>query len=116
MRALASMGTLALLGPGFPWGTLLVNVLGSFIIGFSGTLTAPGGRVFATTRQRQFVMTGFCGGFTTFSTFSLETVRLAQAGKLAEMELNIALSIGAWLGAVWLGHSLALRMNRLKGS
>jgi CrcB protein len=61
-------------------------------------------------------MTGICGGFTTFSMFSLETFRLAQSGKLAAAGLNIALSIFGWLGAVWLGHVLALRMNRLKGS
>jgi fluoride exporter len=116
LRALASNGTLALLGPGFPWGTFLVNVLGSFVIGFFATLTGPDGRVFASTRQRQFVMTGICGGFTTFSMFSLETIRLAQEGKLAAAVLNIGISIIGWFGAVWLGHLLALRMNRLKGS
>jgi CrcB protein len=116
LRALASIAALALIGAGFPWGTLFVNVVGSFIIGFFATLTGPGGRIFASTRQRQFVMTGMCGGFTTFSTFSLETVRLAQSGKFAAAGLNIALSIVGWLGAVWLGHLLALRMNRLKGS
>jgi fluoride exporter len=116
LRALASMAALALIGPGFPWGTFFVNVVGSFIIGFFATLTSPGGRVFASTRQRQFVMTGICGGFTTFSMFSLETFRLAQSGKLAAAGLNIALSIFGWLCAVWLGHVLALRMNRLKGS
>jgi CrcB protein len=61
-------------------------------------------------------MTGICGGFTTFSMFSLETFRLAQTGRFAAVALNIALSILGWLGAVWLGHLLALRINRLKGS
>jgi CrcB protein len=115
LRALASVAALAVLGPGFPWGTLFVNVTGSFAIGFYATLTAPDGRVFAGTRQRQFVMTGICGGFTTFSVFSLETFRLAIAGDLAMAGVNIGVSIAAWLGAVWLGHRLASRINRLGG-
>ena len=60
-------------GGTFPWGTLIVNVAGSFIIGFFATLTGPDGRVFVSTEARQFVMTGFCGGYTTFSSFSLQT-------------------------------------------
>jgi len=102
--------------PGFPWATLFVNVTGSFIIGFYGTLSAPDGRLFASARQRQFVMTGFCGGYTTFSTFSLETVRLLQAGQMRMALINIAVSVVTWLLAVWLGHALASRLNRLKGT
>jgi CrcB protein len=115
LRALASVAAVALLGPGFPWGTLFVNVVGSFIIGFYARLTAPDGRILAGTRQRQFVMTGICGGFTTFSVFSLETFRLAANGNLAMAGVNIAVSIATWLGAVWLGHRLASRVNRLGG-
>ncbi len=102
--------------PGFPWATLLVNVTGSFIIGFYSTLSGPDGRLFASARQRQFVMTGFCGGYTTFSTFSLETFRLLQDGMVPTALLNIAVSTVTWLLAVWLGHTLASRFNRLKGS
>jgi CrcB protein len=116
LRALASMASISLLGSGFPVGTLFVNVLGSFIIGFYATLTGPDGRVFASSRSRQFVMAGICGGFTTFSMFSLETFDLLQAGRPLAAGLNVGISVTAWLAAVWLGHMAALRLNRLKGS
>ena len=101
---------------GFPLPTLFVNVTGSFIIGLYSTLTGPDGRWFAGTRQRQFVMTGICGGYTTFSAFSLETFRLLHEGRTGTACLNIAISVVTWLAAVWLGHRLARRLNRLKGS
>ena len=102
--------------PGFPWATLFVNVTGSFIIGFYSNLSGPDGRLFASARQRQFVMTGFCGGYTTFSTFSLETFKLVESGMAQTAFVNIAVSVVTWLVAVWLGHLLASRLNRLKGS
>jgi CrcB protein len=95
---------------------LFVNVTGSFIIGFYAALSGPDGRLFASAQQRQFVMTGFCGGYTTFSTFSLETFRLLQAGDARTALANIAASVGASLLAVWLGHIWASRINRVKGS
>ena len=102
--------------PGLPWATLFVNVTGSFVIGFYATLSGPDGRLFASTQQRQFVMTGICGGYTTFSSFSLETFRLLQSGHGTSALLNIVVSVVGWLVAVWLGHVLAHRLNRLKGS
>lgn len=116
LRGLASFASVALLGNGFPIGTLFVNVVGSFFIGFYATLTGPGGRIFAGMHQRQFFMAGFCGGLTTFSMFSLETLMLAREGRLFAAGLYIAISIVLWLVAVWLGHALALRLNQLRGS
>jgi len=101
---------------GFPWPTLFVNITGSFVIGFYATLSGPDGRLFASAQQRQFVMTGFCGGYTTFSAFSLESVRLLRTGEARTALLYIGISVVTWLVAVWLGHTLAARLNRLKGS
>ena len=101
---------------GFPFATLFVNITGSFIIGFYSTLSGPDGRLFPSTRQRQFVMTGICGGYTTFSAFSLDTFRLLHDHMTAMAMLNVVVSVVTWLVAVWLGHVLASRLNRLKGS
>ncbi len=102
--------------PGFPWATLFVNVTGSLLIGFYAALTGPDGRVFAGTRQRQFIMTGICGGYTTFSAFSLETFQLVRTGHALTALFYISLSVIGWLAAVWCGHVLATRINRLKGT
>lgn len=115
-RAGASIASVALWGPHFPVGTLFVNVLGSFLIGFYATLTGPNGRVFASPLQRQFFMAGICGGLTTFSIFSIETLLLAQRGKMLAAGANIGISVVAWLVAVWVGHRLAMRLNRLRGA
>ncbi len=102
-------------GGTFPWGTLIVNVSGSFVIGFVNTLTAPDGRVFASSTTRQFLMTGICGGYTTFSSFSLQTLSLANDGEWARAGGNVMSSVACCLVAVWLGHIAALYLNRLKG-
>lgn len=115
-RALVSAAAIELAGSGFPWGTLVANVVGSFVIGFYATLSAPDGRLFVGARQRHFVMTGICGGFTTFSMFSLETLHFATAGHYRMAALNVGISVVAWLAAVWLGHALATRINRLRGT
>ena len=116
LRYLASLLIHDQLGAALPWGTLFVNVTGSFAIGFYAALTGPDGRLMAGPRARQFVMAGICGGYTTFSVFSLETFRLAQAGDWRAAAINIGLSVITWLLAVWLGHALATRLNRLRGS
>ena len=94
-------------GLAFPWGTILVNVVGSFIIGFFGTLTLPDAPLPASPGLRTFVMVGFCGGFTTFSSFSLQTLELARDDEWFAAFGNIALSVILCLLAVALGHSLA---------
>ena len=95
----------------FPWGTLFVNVTGSFVIGFFGTLTAPEGRLFVSGEWRQFVMLGLCGGFTTFSSFSLQTLTLARDGEWGWGAVNIVLSVALCLLGVWLGHMGAMSLN-----
>src|SRR5918911_3142550 len=92
-----------LIGETFPWGTLVVNVVGSFIIGLFATLTAPDGRVFASSEVRVFVMVGLCGGYTTFSSFSLQTLALARDGEWGRAILNVNASVTLCLVAVWLG-------------
>ena len=103
------------LGEAFPYGTVAVNVTGSFVIGFFATLTGPDGRVFVGTDARLFVMTGICGGYTTFSSFSLQTLTLAQDGEWALAGLNVVLSVVLCLIAVWLGYMAAAMLNQLKG-
>ena len=115
-RAVISLAMLRIAGPGFPWGTLAANVAGSFLIGLYATLTEPGGRLIAGARTRQFVLTGICGGFTTFSLFSLETLRLVAARAHALAAANVGLSALAWLLAVWAGAALGQRLNRLPGA
>lgn len=115
-RALVSLAAIELAGPGLPWGTLAANLVGSFIIGFYATLSAPDGRLFVGARQRHFVMTGICGGFTTFSVFSLETLRFAVEGLYWMAAVYVGLSLVIWLAAAWLGHALATRINKLGGA
>lgn len=103
-----------LIGETFPWGTLLVNVAGSLVIGFFATLTGPDGRVFVGSTARQFVMIGLCGGFTTFSSFSLQTLGLMQDGEWLQAGGNVVGSVALCLVAVWLGHILAVSLNTMK--
>jgi len=103
-------------GETFPWGTLTVNILGSFIIGFFAVLTAPDGRVFVGPTARQFVMTGFCGGFTTFSSFSLNTLNLIRDGEWGYAGFNMAGSVALCMVSVWLGATCAALFNQFKGA
>lgn len=88
-----------LLGPAFPWGTLLINVVGSLLIGLAGSATDA--RMHADFRA--FFMVGVCGGFTTFSSFSLQTLELMQNGRAASALAYVGLSVIVCLAAVWAG-------------
>jgi len=114
-RVAISLGMQGALGPGFAWGTLTVNVLGSFLIGLYATLTEPDGRLLARPATRQFVLAGFCGGLTTFSIFSLETLFFVAEQRLDLAAIYVIASVALWLVAVWLGYRLGVRLNRLKG-
>jgi CrcB protein len=95
-------------GEVFPWGTLFVNVTGSFVIGFFAGLVDPQGPLLVGPRLRQFVMVGICGGYTTFSSFSMQTLELARDGDWLRAGLNSLLSVAFCLVAVWLGRGLAM--------
>jgi len=103
----------AWIGEAFPWGTILVNVLGSLVIGFFATFSGPDGRFMVPAAARVFVMVGFCGGFTTFSSFSLQTLMLLEDGAWLGVGANVVFSVVACLVAVWLGNVAAVAFNRL---
>ena len=99
----------------FPMGTLVINVTGSFLITFFGTLTDPNGRWLVSPTARMFFMTGICGGYTTFSSFSLQTLNLARDGEWLYAGLNVLLSVALCLLAAWLGYVAAMFLNSMKG-
>jgi CrcB protein len=98
-------------GDNFPWGVLLINVLGSFAIGiFAAVIPA------AHDSARKFLMVGICGGFTTFSAFSFQTLELAQRGEPLRAGANVVGSVALCLVAVWLGWLLGAMFNSMKGN
>jgi CrcB protein len=99
-------------GETFPWGTILVNVVGSFVIGAFAALTGPDGRWLVAPEARIFVMVGVCGGYTTFSSFSIQTLALARDGEWLQAGTNVVLSMVLCLLAVWAGHMAATAINR----
>jgi CrcB protein len=103
------------LGVTFPWGTLLINMLGSFIIGFFATLTLETPRFPVSQEVRVFVMVGLCGGFTTFSAFSLQTVELVRDGDWKPAGGYVAASVGLCLLLCWLGIVSALALGIRRG-
>jgi fluoride exporter len=105
-------------GETFPWGTLVINVTGSFVIGIIGALASPEGRMDSPSRAfaTQFLMIGICGGYTTFSSFSWQTLRLLQDREWLYAGGNVILSVTLCMIAVWLGYALGSAMSSMKGN
>ncbi|MGC9943847.1 MAG: fluoride efflux transporter CrcB [Verrucomicrobiota bacterium] len=105
-------------GETFPFGTLIINVSGSFLIGVFAAFTSPDGRMSPQSRvmATQLLMTGVCGGYTTFSSFSLQTLRLVQEREWLYAGGNVILSVVLCLIAVWLGYMLASTFNSMKAN
>jgi CrcB protein len=98
----------------FPWGTIIVNITGCFVIGFIFTISAGEGRLMLSSLTRQFIMIGILGGYTTFSSFSLQTLTLAQSGQWWGAVANVVLSVVLCLVGVWLGALLAGSLNQMR--
>ena len=98
----------------FPWGTIIVNITGCFIIGFIFTISASEGRIILSSLTRNFIMIGILGGYTTFSSFSWQTLVLAQSGQRWEAAANVLISVVLCLVGVWLGAMLAAWINQLR--
>ena len=96
----------------FPWGTLLVNVSGSLAIGALAALTLPDGKPLIEHHARAFLMVGVLGGFTTFSSFSIDTLNLARAGAWAAASANVASSVVLCLVAVTIGYAATAALQR----
>ena len=111
LRYVCDLFGAALSATSFPWATIGVNILGSFVIGLFAALTGPDGRIFIGSLPRQFVMIGICGGYTTFSAFSLQTLDLLHSGRAAAAGANAALSLVLCLTAVAGGNAIARRLN-----
>jgi len=104
------------IGQTFPWGTLFVNVTGSFVIGMFAALTGPDGRFLVSGMTRQFVMVGVCGGYTTFSSFSIQTLNLMNDGEWLQAGGNVVGSVVLCLLFVWIGAAAGAALNQLKGA
>ena len=102
----------------FPWGTLVINVTGSFVIGIIGALAIPEGRMDSQSRvfATQFLMIGVCGGYTTFSSFSFQTLSLLREREWLYAGGNVILSVVLCMVAVSFGWLLGAMFNSMKGN
>jgi fluoride exporter len=98
-------------GAALPWGTLFVNVSGSLVIGLVAGLSTSNGRLASAESFRHFFVVGVCGGYTTFSAFSMQTLDLARAGNPLAAGGNVLLSMVLCLAAVWLGFAVGSALN-----
>lgn len=112
MRFLVSTGIYQWLGRGFPYGTLTVNVVGSFLMGLLAEALISQ-RITLAMDYRAAILVGFMGAFTTFSTFSLDTFYLLEQGQLSKAALNVAISVGSCLLSIWLGLLVARGLTHL---
>lgn len=96
----------SLTGPSFPWGTLIINIFGSFIIGVFSTWTKDGAIIHMSHNMALFTMVGICGGFTTFSSFSLQTLDLARGKQVLKAIGYVVASVAFCLAGVWAGTKL----------
>ncbi|HMN71080.1 MAG TPA: fluoride efflux transporter CrcB [Rhodoblastus sp.] len=94
-----------------PLGMILINITGSFVIGFFGTLTLAHGKFPVSENLRLFVMVGLCGGYTSFSSFSLQTLDLLRSGATARAAINVVASVVLCVAAVAVGHLIAAQFN-----
>lgn len=99
-------------GETFPYGTLVVNITGSLLVGLFAALTDPDGRLLVSPSFRQFFMIGICGGYTTFSSFSLQTLALVHDGEWFRAAANTVASFALCLFAVWLGYFSGAMINK----
>ena len=106
MARYATSGLMAAqFGTAFPWGTLLINIVGSFLIGLVAALTGPEERWPVAPDIQRFLTVGFLGGYTTFSAFSLETLKLVQDGAMLRASAYVGLSVALCLVAVSAGYA-----------
>ncbi len=111
LRYWATLGAARVGWVGFPWSTIAINVVGSFVLGWFATAAMPGGASPASHEARLLVMTGLCGGFTTFSAFSLQTLDLLRAGDWTGAAANVLFSVVLCLAGVALGHWMAVQAS-----
>ena len=113
-RFAVSSALARMIGETFPWGTVVVNISGCLVIGVLATTTGPDGRLVIAPDFRQFLLIGICGGYTTFSSFSLQTLNLLRNGDVLGAGGNAAISVVACMIAVWIGVVGGQLFNQLR--